>query len=413
MKKSKAISIPDVFVILIVISQAILYKEQLPLLSSFIYYAQFVCFIYTSFVFITRRLRLNLYHWMWLVYLSILTYSSISHNMFYLGNIFIPAIGAATLLMIVHIECSHDVDGFLDIFSRVFFFFVFLNFLLILLFPNGIWVDPNELKVDLDGEEIGRYLIGGNRNQMGGTLLVASIVSTVHYYKTHYGFAMMLFTIVLSLFSVLIIGSKTSLLGFSLLIIFLLINRNNSKFKHKILLLIIIFYFMLQPFLLLSHTGVFQNETITYLVEDVMHKDMTFSGRTIIWESSILMIIQSPLLGYGWQDVDWYEFYINGVFAHNFILHVLLRGGILLLLCTIMIIGIAIKQAVKNASTPAFIAHAGFWIFLMMMSTEVYNILMIVLIITLLYSSRYFVMDRTKWKNKDCVSRDKKLEKLC
>ena len=376
MKESKAIPIPDVFVILVVISQAILYKEQLPLLSSFLYFAQFVCFLYASFVFITKRLRLNMYHWMWLVYLSILTYSSISHNMPYLGNIFIPAIGAATLLMIVHIECSHDVDVFLNIFSRVFFFFVFLNFILIILFPNGIWVDPNELKLDLDGEEIGRYLIGGNRNQMGGTLLVASIVSAVHYYKTHCGFAMMLFTI--------------------------------SKFKHKFLLLIIIFYFMLQPFLLLSSTGIFQNEAITYLVEDVLHKDMTFSGRAVIWESSILMIIQSPLLGYGWQDVDWNEFYINGVFAHNFILHVLLRGGGILLLCTIIIITMSIRQSVKNDSVPAFIAHAGFWIFLFMMSTEVYNILMIVLIITLLYSSRYFVMDITKWKNRECISCDKK-----
>ena len=408
MKESKAIPIPDVFVILVVISQAILYKEQLPLLSSFLYFAQFVCFLYASFVFITKRLRLNMYHWMWLVYLSILTYISISHNMPYLGNIFIPAIGAATLLMIVHIECSHDVDVFLNIFSRVFFFFVFLNFILIILFPNGIWVDPNELKLDLDGEEIGRYLIGGNRNQMGGTLLVASIVSAVHYYKTHCGFAMMLFTIVLSLLSVLINGSKTSLLGFSLLVIFLLINRKNSKFKHKFLLLIIIFYFMLQPFLLLSSTGIFQNEAITYLVEDVLHKDMTFSGRAVIWESSILMIIQSPLLGYGWQDVDWNEFYINGVFAHNFILHVLLRGGGILLLCTIIIITMSIRQSVKNDSVPAFIAHAGFWIFLFMMSTEVYNILMIVLIITLLYSSRYFVMDITKWKNRECISCDKK-----
>lgn len=408
MKKSKAIPIPDVFVILIVISQAILYKDQLPLLSSFLYFAQFVCFIYTSFVFITRRLRLNYFHWMWLVYLLLLTYSSISHNMFYLGNIFIPAIGVATLLMIVHIECSHNVDVFLAIFSRIFFFFVFLNFILILLFPDGIWVDPNELKLDLDGEEVRRYFIGGNRNQMGGTLLVASIVSTVHYYKTHDGFVMMLFTIVLSLFSVLIIGSKTSLLGFSLFIIFLLINRSNSKFKHKILLLIIIFYFMLQPFLLLSNTGVFQNEIITYLVEDVLHKDMTFSGRTIIWESSILMILNSPLFGYGWQDTDWYEFYINGVFAHNFILHVLLRGGVILLLCTIIIITMAIRQSVKNGSVPAFIAHAGFWIFLFMMSTDIYNFLMIVLIITLLYSSRYFVMDRTKWKNRNCISCDKK-----
>ena len=146
----------------------------------------------------------------------------------------------------------------------------------------------------------------------------------------------------------------------------------------------------MQILLLLSFDIISSNKFLGYIIEDVLQKDLTFSSRTTIWNFSIIMISMSPIFGYGWQDPEWNKFYIFGVSTHNLVLHVLIKGGIILLSCFIIVIGIAIKQAVKNATTPAILIHLGFWIFLFMMSTEVYNAVIIAYFITLLYSTRYF-----------------------
>ena len=384
-KKKNSNRVLDLFIIFIIIGQAILYKEQLPYLNSFFVAAQSICFVVTFFYYITRKLKPNIYHWFWLIYILIVIYSSIINRVVYYGNILSPTIGAASLLMIFHMRCSSDLDGLLCNLTKVFFFYVVVNFLLVLLYPNGVWTDVT----DVNRDEIGRYLIGGNRNQMGGTLIAAIVTSVAYSYKVSNNIRKSLGMLFFATLSVLIVGSKTSIIGFFAFILFLVFAKFR-RFGIKELIVVFSLFCVVQILFLLSFDIISSNKFLGYIIEDVLQKDLTFSSRTTIWNFSIIMISMSPIFGYGWQDPEWNKFYIFGVSTHNLVLHVLIKGGIILLSCFIIVIGIAIKQAVKNATTPAILIHLGFWIFLFMMSTEVYNAVIIAYFITLLYSTRYF-----------------------
>ena len=69
------------------------------------------------------------------------------------------------------------------------------------------------------------------------------------------------------------------------------------------------------------------------VIQDVLHKDITFSGRTYIWESCIKMISFHPIIGYGNFDSGWIIKW-NGIMrnAHNLFFDIMIQGGIVLLI---------------------------------------------------------------------------------
>lgn len=121
-----------------------------------------------------------------------------------------------------------------------------------------------------------------------------------------------------------------------------------------------------------------------YLVEVVLRKDLTFSTRTIIWNSAINMIEKSFLIGYGAVENNnrYIEIGSSSFNAHNIILQILLMGGIILLLVCFLLVWKSIKSMlfcldlrVKN------IVFLLFAVFFFMSLSEVYtlNLMFIVL----------------------------------
>lgn len=77
-------------------------------------------------------------------------------------------------------------------------------------------------------------------------------------------------------------------------------------------------------------------------VVDILHKDISFSGRTVLWDQALDLIKQSPILGYGLQEVESYGLHFSdrygiyyGFSAHNGFLLLLLYGGAVLCLAYI------------------------------------------------------------------------------
>lgn len=63
-----------------------------------------------------------------------------------------------------------------------------------------------------------------------------------------------------------------------------------------------------------------------YIIEDVLGKDITFTNRTQLWDAAGKKFVESPILGYGFVDKEWYlanmESFAIG--PHNFIYSILL-----------------------------------------------------------------------------------------
>lgn len=78
---------------------------------------------------------------------------------------------------------------------------------------------------------------------------------------------------------------------------------------------------------------IFRHMELFAAVVKLVGKNLTFSGRTVIWDNALLLLAQLPLFGYGVSENTYYVIYKNTPMeAHNMILSQLLQGGLLLLL---------------------------------------------------------------------------------
>lgn len=104
-------------------------------------------------------------------------------------------------------------------------------------------------------------------------------------------------------------------------------------------LLLVLYYFMNLKFSLLSSYLVFLGVEIgivflriqnifRFIIEDILHKDLTFTGRTYIWDRAIELFCKSPVYGYGNLTQAQESRILGDVYCHNGFLEQLFRGGI-------------------------------------------------------------------------------------
>lgn len=103
---------------------------------------------------------------------------------------------------------------------------------------------------------------------------------------------------------------------------------------------------------------VFQNYSqigiIKFILVDIMHKDVTFTGRTGIWNLAIRIIAEEPIFGYGegmgsFTAGDYWTNFIVHSGAHNQFLQIMLFGGIVSLVFYLLA-WIEVWKALQNAS---------------------------------------------------------------
>lgn len=97
---------------------------------------------------------------------------------------------------------------------------------------------------------------------------------------------------------------------------------------------------------------------IKFIVEDIMHKDVSFSGRTGIWNMALSFVFRKLLIGYGTSFIGlgnstdtWTNWLmING--PHNQFIAILLSGGIITLFFYIIYIYISTIRLLKFKKNP-------------------------------------------------------------
>lgn len=63
-------------------------------------------------------------------------------------------------------------------------------------------------------------------------------------------------------------------------------------------------------------------------IENVLHRSITFTGRTYIWARDVEMIKESPLFGYGYRTIVYYNGGTQAGTGHNMLLDKCIVGGI-------------------------------------------------------------------------------------
>ena len=201
-------------------------------------------------------------------------------------------------------------------------FWVYMNFVHMLANP-AMWLIE-------DQKEISGYMLGGNYNQMGCRMLLTLVINAlcVRYSKVWLVNFVLLSIVIIA--SLSMVGSMTSL---SMILVFLLFCvLPSAKFRKIMVASLFAVFVLFEVFVVFNGRGLENNQLAVYIIEDLLHKDITFTYRTYMWYSALKVIMKSPLWGWGFVDLDWYVSNMSS-FAkgpHNFVLSVFINGGLIL-----------------------------------------------------------------------------------
>ena len=204
-----------------------------------------------------------------------------------------------------------------------------LNFVLIVLFPQGIVKTTSVNAVNLLGDD----------NKMFFTLICGLGISL--YYNQKYGNKRKVASAayILVYFSSLIkIWAATGIVSMTIVLLIWYFDCHTEMAKRIFTLRNIViavglfFYFAV-------FSNVFQQGIFADFMVNVLHKNVTFSARTTLWAQAIPKILASPLFGYGYGVDTIYAFsftgaqgVLGGFSCHDGYLRLLLEGGFFLLI---------------------------------------------------------------------------------
>lgn len=202
-------------------------------------------------------------------------------------------------------------------------------------FSLGVFLQIGQLILDpslwivKDEKEIGGYILGDNYNQIGVRLILALVLNFLCV-KIHKLFYFLLIPCTIACIAIpLIVGSMTAVTGVIIFLLICLIPASPIRRLATGSLFVAVALF--QILVCFNGTGIEHSETAVWFVEDVLGKDITFTYRTHMWDSALRVIAESPLIGYGFPDKDWYLAHMTSfaIGPHNILLGTLIYGGII------------------------------------------------------------------------------------
>lgn len=303
----------------------------------------------------------------------------------YNGNIATALNYFISLLCLAYlIDLNKKNIKFLNTLLVCFELLIYVNFFSMILFPKGLYTTGTIYT----GIATQNWILGF-KNVMISYFLPAYIVGQIYNNLNRSEIRIKLLNIVIFL-SCIISGSSTSIVGMSVIIIlnyFPFIKNNTKLFNLKNYFWIsVILFFTIVIFR-------FQN-VFEFIVVDILHKDLTFTNRTILWDITLEQILKKPLIGYGWENIDVRHTMYNSktvITAHNQILEYLYMGGIISIIVYLYIILSTCKK-IKNNYSDSIIKSisSSFFVLLILNLTEVYlnPIIMLVFLFTI-YSNDF------------------------
>lgn len=278
---------------------------------------------------------------------------------------------------------KQDMTNSLKILSIVFSVFVYLNALLFLLYPDGLWIETNWV----GSGDTKRYLFG-NYNSIGIVCLCSLITQGAYTLQSQKGFVNLYCLIIVSLCNVIYAGSATSSVGLSIVALYILFRK---KVKHPFTIIFIfigLYITFIVAIIFLGHS-VADYPILIEFIQNVLGKDATFTTRTQIWFNTINIILQHPLFGFGYQSTNWNAMHIGASGPHNLWLEILMYGGIISAVGFIILLIKSMHTIYHNPSDSSILVGVGLCVLLLMSLFETYSLFLIFMIIQIAYYTQY------------------------
>ena len=357
--------------------------KHIHLLHALLWILRGLCFVVAIHLLFKKKIYFNRFHGVvflylvWLVLVSIVSQSD--------GLVSVPAffITISSYLILFQFQYQYQPEGLLRSQLWAFAAYVWVSLVLVILFPDGMWMN----EYGSNGKMEMRYLVGGNYNQLGPIFLCACV--TALCYDLRYGTKTFWYLFVISFAQLIIVGSKTSIVGFVLLLVVQLIKSTAKKYSYaKTLMIVFVVYQLFVTFFFDIFTSF---EWVRYIVVDLLNKDLSFTNRTFLWDTSKYYISKHPIVGYGRLSVEWYRFYFGNANPHNFVLMCFMTGGTVLFAILLFLYNTVMSSFRKHRTIEGVYFTVGLAVLLIMMVTEVYSFYYLIYLMCNIYYSAYLI----------------------
>lgn len=321
------------------------------------------------FIFYKKRMKFDKSYLIMLYYIVLLISTFINGGDYF--TIIVQAFLTLNWIIIFSYNIKYNKNNFLDALEITFMILVFINFITIIIFPEGIYT--NSAAYDTN------YFLGYDNNLIMFILpaITVSFMNSYRKYNKLSNTTIILYFI--SLFSIIRVWSVTSVIAFIiftfLLIVFSLIKKKKYKLIKFLSIIILLFTLLL---IIFKSTNLYE-----YLIVNVLKKDITFSGRTKIWVKCWEYIKIKPLLGYGNESIELLLLKINARHAHNIYLNLLYQGGVILFFVFLIILW-NFKPKRNTMDKKVAVIYASVIAFLIAFFFEAYPVLPMFFIVLLL-----------------------------
>lgn len=201
---------------------------------------------------------------------------------------------------------------------EIYFVLILINFIVLLLFPKGIAVN------DYYSANTYNFLGIDNALAVFVSLPLMSVACIYSAFKNRKLTFTAFFMLVMISATMLITWSATGVVAWFVLIAYILVIYKSQLTKY------LNSYLLFATFVSLQIMVVFLRlqEYFAFIIENILGKSIDFSGRTLIWDLSYLIILRSPIIGHGLQEGHGL-IQVSGIFlySHNAILEVLIQSG--------------------------------------------------------------------------------------
>ena len=181
------------------------------------------------------------------------------------------------------------------------------------------------------------------------------------------------------------VQSMTSVTCILLMILLCLLPSKNVQRLACFSILVIAVLF--EIFVCFQGKGFENNELARWFLIDILGKDMTFTHRTTMWDAALRVIGESPIWGYGNVDEKWFisNMSSQAIGSHNFILGILINGGIIGLVIYLYVFYIALRKLIAYNDYYSNMIFIGIASLCIMMLMEYYPVQFPFYLFTLAY----------------------------
>lgn len=247
-----------------------------------------------------------------------------------------PFITTMNLCFTFEMLKKHNMSNFIKTANFYFKLIVSINLVTILLFPTGLY--------NVVGNENAHFFLGHKNNSIEYILPLILFANLNDYLnKKNYSFNN-IYSIIISVLTVLLTWSANAILVIFYVILALYLPTKKIISKKVTCLNFFVGYLILFVAIVIYRL----QYKMSWLIVGILHKSLTFTYRTYIWDKALYWIKKSLFFGYGYEDSLLKLSKIgHSNSCHNYLLDFMYMGGFLMIAILIVML-IAVFYKIKK-----------------------------------------------------------------